>query len=89
MMICETYNMYIYVRTYVVRMYVCMYVCMYECKLCIVVLPSTVQYFTISVTAHAIYMFANMLPSQMYRYKRSVFRKRRRYYLNSGIEISV
>jgi len=36
---------------------------MYECKLCIIVLPSTVQYFTLRVTAHAIYMFAKMFLS--------------------------
>ena len=62
---------------------------MYVCKLCIIVLPSTVQYFPIRVTALAICMFPNRLSLKMYRYKRRVLEKRRRNFLKTAITISV
>ena len=55
---------------------------MYVCKLCIIVLPSTVQYFPTRVIPRAIYTFPNRLSLKMYRYKRRVLGKQRRNYLN-------
>ena len=90
---------YVYVCTYVcyVCMYacmyarmLCMYVCMYVCiYACVIVLTSTVQYFPIRATANVFYMFANMLPLNMYRYERRVLGKWRKNILKTGIRISV